>query len=153
MRELLDAADFIGRTRRKLRFGDFSREPLLLLRFEWRGETVECDWLMRAPDPWDKDLPEHAASEHQTLQALRDALRLRDAIFCSFATVSHADLQMFRTDAEHRLELVMTGSTSRTDEELYRVPSVAMRARMCGFRFNMVGGELESIATPPMSCS
>ena len=39
MKELLDAADFLSRVRSKLRFGAFSREPLTLLRFEWRGDT------------------------------------------------------------------------------------------------------------------
>ena len=95
MKELLNAADFLGRVRGKLRAGAFSREPLLLLRFEWKGDSVECDWLMRPADPWDRDLPAHVARENRTLQALRDALSLREAVFDSFPAVTTAELRMF----------------------------------------------------------
>ena len=83
-----------------------------------------------------QDLPEHLARENQTLQALRDALSLREVVFKSFPAVVNADLRMFRADDEHRLELVMRGSTSRSNEALYRVASVAMRAKLCGFHFH-----------------
>ena len=135
MKELLDAADFLGRARRRMRFGEFSREPLKLLRLEWRGDAVECDWLMRPADPWDVDLPTHLAEENQTLQALRDALRLRDIVFKSFPGVNNAELRMFRVGADHSPELVMTGSVNRSNEVFERVASIAMRARLCGFRF------------------
>lgn len=126
MRELLHAADFLSRVRRKLSFGALSREPLLLLRFEWKGDSVECDWLMRPPDPWDKDLPTHLAKENQTLQALRDALSLREAIFESFPAVINANLRMFRADSEHRLKLMMTGKVNRFNDVFERVASVSM---------------------------
>jgi len=153
MKELLDAAEFLKRVRRRLRFGAFSREPLLLLRFEWRGDSVECEWLMRPADLWDKDLPARLARENQTLQALRDALTLREVIFKSFPAVMSAELRMFRADAVHRLELVMTGSVTRSNETFERVASVAMRARLCGFNFNMEHGELGRMSSMPLSCS
>jgi hypothetical protein len=152
MKELLHAADFLGRVRRKLRFGALSREPLLLLRFEWKGDSVECDWLMRPPDQWDQDLPTHVAKEHQTLQALRDALSLREAIFESFPAVINAELRMFRADAEHRLELVMTGKVNRYSDAFERVASVAMRAKLCGFHFTLEAGEMESVNSVSLSC-
>ena len=152
MRELLHAADFLGRVRRRLRFGALSREPLLLLRFEWKGDSVECDWLMRPPDPWDKDLPAHLAKDNQTLQALRDALSLREAIFESFPAVINAELRMFRADAEHRLELVMTGRVNRYNDAFERVASVAMRAKLCGFHFTLEAGEMESLTSVFLSC-
>jgi hypothetical protein len=152
MRELLHAADFLVRVRRKLRFGALSREPLLLLRFEWKGDSVECDWLMRAPDPWDKDLAAHLAKDNQTLQALRDALSLREAIFESFPAVINAELRMFRADAEHRLELVMTGRVNRYSDAFERVASVAMRAKLCGFHFTLEAGQMESLTSVSLSC-
>jgi len=145
MKELLHAADFLGRVRRRLRFGALSREPLLLLRFEWKGDSVECDWLMRPFDPWDKDLPVHLAKENRTLQALRDALSLRKVIFESFPAVINAELRMFRADAQHRLELMMTGKVNRHDDVFERVTSVAMRAKLCGFNFTLEAGELERL--------
>ena len=152
MKELLLASDFLGRVRRKLRFGALSREPLLLLRFQWKGDSVECDWLMRPADPWDKDLPAHLAKEHQTLQALRDALSLREAIFKSFPAVINAELLMFRADSEHRLELMMTGKVNRHSDAFERVASVAMRAKLCGFNFTLDAGEMARITSVFLSC-
>ncbi len=152
MKVLLQGADFLGKVRRKLRFGALSREPLLLLRFEWKGDSVECDWLMRPPDPWDKDLPAHLAKENQTLQALRDALSLRELIFKSFPAVINAELRMFRADAEHRLELVMTGKVNRYNDVFERVASLAMRARLCGFQFTLEAGEMGSLTSVSLSC-
>ena len=73
---------------------------------------------------------EHLAKENQTLQALRDALSLREAIFESFPAVINAELRMFRADAEHRLELLMTGKVNRYNDVFERVASVAMRAKL-----------------------
>lgn len=140
MRELLDTAGFLLRARRKLRSGAYSREPLMLLRVGWKGDSVECEWLMRSMDQWDRDLPEHLAKENQTLQALQDALNLREIVFRSFPAVMNADLRMFRANEDHRLELVMKGCMSRSNEVLYRVDSVAMRAKLCGFHFTLGEG-------------
>jgi hypothetical protein len=145
MKELFQAAKFLSMARRKLRYGAYSSEQLLLLRFEWKGDSVECDWLMRPPHPWDGDLAPHVARENQTLQALRDALTLREAIFESFPATTNADLRMYRTDLEHRLELVMTGSVTRSNEVFERVASMVMRAKLCGFHFSLRAGELESM--------
>ena len=131
MKELLHAADFLGRVRRRLRFGALSREPLLLLRFEWKGDSVECDWLMRPPDPWDKDLPEHLAKENQTLQALRDALSLREVIFESFPAVINAELRMFRADARTSAGTVDDWqSEPRQRSFLSALLQLAMRAKL-----------------------
>ena len=150
MRVLRDIAKFLRRAKKQLRTGELSREPVQLLRVEWKGDLVECDWLMRPEDPWDKYIPASLATENQTLQALRDALQLRTVILRSFPAVSRADLRMFRADAEYRLELVMTGSVNRWDEEFHRVPSVMMRAKMCGFRFTVAEGMLRGMFPVPL---
>ena len=139
MKILTDISGFLRCSRRQLRSGELSREPLQLLRVQWKGDLLECDWLMRAVDPWDKFLPKELATENQTLQALRDALKLRAMIFRSFPAVTLAQLRMFRAAENYRLELVMTGSVTRWDEEFHRIPSVMMRAKMCGFRFTVEG--------------
>lgn len=152
MNELLDAMEFLGTARRRMRFGAFSREPLKLLRLEWKEDLVECDWLMRPPDPWDKFLPLTLVEKHQTLQALRDALKLRDIVFKAFPKVTKADLSMFRIDSDQRHELMMTGTVTRSNEVLQRVPSVAMRAKLCGFRFTLDQGVLESLHPISIGC-
>src|SRR5581483_195388 len=78
VKQLWEMADFVRRLSRQLLFGKFSRAPLKLMRFEWRGEMAECEWMIRPPDPWDSDLPDEAARRNQTLQALCDALVIRE---------------------------------------------------------------------------
>jgi len=150
MRALTQTAEFLRQARKRMRSGDLSREPLLLLRVEWKGDSVECDWLMRPVDPWDKYLPPHLAGENQTLQSLRDALQLREIIFRCFPAVGIAHLRMFRADEDHELELVMTGSVNRSNEILHRVASLAMRARLCGFSFYMNDGALRRMLPLPI---
>ncbi len=136
-------ASFLGRARRAMRQGELSREPVKILRLEWRAEVVECDWLMRPSDPWDADLPSHAASENQTSQALRDALTFRNMIFKAFPATNRAELRMFRVDSEGQLELMMSGSVARNEQFYERVPSMAMRAKLCGFQFTLDEGVME----------
>lgn len=147
MRVLNEIAQFVRRSRRQMRSGELSREQLQVLRVEWKGDAVECDWLMRPADPWDKYVPPRLATENETLQAMRDALKLRAIILRSFPGIGLAHLRMFRADANHGLELVMTGSVNRADAELHRVPSVMMRAKMCGFRFSVAEGTLRGLAS------
>ena len=152
MNELLDAMEFLSRTRRKLRFGKFSREPLKLLRLEWKESVIECDWLMRPADPWDRFLPKGLADRHVSIQALRDALSLREMVFRAFPQVGYAELRMFRSKLDGNLELMLTGRVDRSNEIMQRVPSVAMRAKLCGFRFTLAQGVLESLHSATLGC-
>jgi hypothetical protein len=149
MNPIRDSAAFVRGACKKLRTGELSREPLKLLRLEWVAERVECDWLMRPADSWDDDLAPRMAREHETLQALRDALDLRGMIFHSFPSVMSAELRMYRETGGDELELMMTGNVSRTNEVLERVASVVMRARLCGFHFTLASGVLQG---PSGSC-
>jgi hypothetical protein len=151
MTDLFAISDFVKRARTMARFDDLTRSPLRLLRLEWRNNWAECDWLMRSPDPWDKFIPARLAQERETLQALRDALSLRNLIFESFIELDRAELRMFRTGADSQPELMMTGSLLRADEVLSRVASVAMQAKLCGFRFSMAEGVLDCM--PPISAN
>jgi hypothetical protein len=152
MKELFEFASLLKGVRRQMCFGEFSRLPVKLLRVEWKQDSVECDWLMRPLDPWDEDVPARVAEEHQTLQALRDALGLRDMIFKYFPGVDLAELRMFRPGSDVCPELVMTGSVRRADEALARVASVAMRAKLCGFRFTLADGALEGRVPLSFGC-
>ena len=148
MMSLQEAGRFLQKARGKMRAGKISRQPIKLLRIEWREGCLECDWLMRPSDRWDEDLPPHLAKENQTIQSLRDALTLRKMIFKSFPSVMRAELRMFRVDSMGELELMMTGSVARSNEVVERVASVVMRARLCGFQFNLASGVLEGPSRP-----
>jgi hypothetical protein len=39
----------------------------------------------------------------------------------------------------------MTGNVNRWDEEFHRVPSVMMRAKMCGFQFTVAEGAIHGL--------
>lgn len=152
MNELFDITEFLGRTRRKLRFGEFSRAPFKLLRLEWKESEVDCDSLMRAPDAWDAFVSKSVSDQHVSIQALKDALLLRELVFRSFSGTECANLRMFRSTPGGCLELMMTGTVKRSDEILPRVPSIAMRARLCGFRFTLVQGVLKSLQSASLGC-
>jgi hypothetical protein len=151
MKEILDAVGFFHEIRKQLRFGEFSRLPLRVLRFEVKGDAAECDWFMRPPDPWDVHLPTQLQEEHLTQQSLRDALKIRELIFRAFPQVERAELRMYRQaigePAADGAELMMTGTVLRETEVLARVASVVMRAKLYGFRFSLDGGALERVGS------
>jgi hypothetical protein len=61
---------------------------------------------------------------------------------------------MFRrmADPQQELMLMMTGSLQRADEVLPRVASVAMQAKLCGFRFTLEEGVLEGMPAQSAGC-
>jgi hypothetical protein len=151
MKPLWEAADFVRRVRRQLRFGELSRAPLQLLRLELRGGFAECEWMARPPDPWDADLKAGIALRNQTLQALQDALAVRELIFDMLSEVRSAKFRVYRTTATESSELIITGTVAREDQPPLRVSSVAMRAKLCGFHFSLEDGVLKAL--PPKECS
>jgi hypothetical protein len=146
MEALAQVRKFFAGARKSLRQGELSREDLKLLRLEWKPDLVECDWLMRAPDQWDSALPISVSRENQTVQAFKDALTLRDLIFRWFPNVNHARLRMLGPDEDGALEVVMIGNVTRENEIYRRIPSLVMRAKLCGFDFSLTHGVLEKRA-------
>lgn len=148
MRLMLEAAKFLRGVRKKMRFGEMSREPLRLLRLEvnGEGETARCDWVLRAADLWDHDLPEEVRERSQTVQALIDALGMRKLLFQTFPDIRSAQVRVFRKLPEGEPELIMTGAVTREDEAPPRIPSIVMRAQLCGFRFSLTDGVLKAMS-------
>jgi hypothetical protein len=145
VKQLWEMADFVRNVSRQLRFGKFSRAPLQMLRFEWRGEAAECEWMIRPPDVWDRDLPEAMVRRDQTLQALRDALMLREILFGTMRGVQTARFRAYRPAANGSTELVITGTVNREDSPPPRVASEAMRAKLLGLQFTLDDGVLEPL--------
>ncbi len=145
MKQLWEMADFLRRLSRQLHFGKFSRAPLKMLRFEWRGEIAECEWMIRPPDPWDSDLPDEIARRNQTLQALCDALVIREILFETVGSVKNARFRAYRATTNGATELVITGTVSRDDTPPPRVASEAMRAKLFGLQFVLDDGVLEPV--------
>src|SRR5207302_8919663 len=96
IQQLCDIRNVITRLRVQLRFGRLSRAPLRLLRLEWRGDHVGCDWIARLDDEWDKALPSRMSEGNAALQALEDAIVVRELLFYALHDISSATFRVYR---------------------------------------------------------
>lgn len=144
--QICNASHFLSRLRMQLRYGELSRAPLTLLRLQLTGDTLECDWLARRPDPWDCDLPEHMQNRHASLQTLRDAMDVRSILFRAFPAIDSATLKIYRSGQTGKQELIVTGCAQRNDNSSRWIHSLVVRARNLGFRFRL---ENETLSTMP----
>jgi hypothetical protein len=103
--------------------------------------------MARPPDAWDAQLSAAVIQRNQTLQALQDALSVRDLLFYALSEVSTAKLSVYRSTLGGSADLIITGTVSRDDPSPFRVSSIAMRAKLCGFRFSLDDGMLSSLQT------
>lgn len=142
MKELREIADLVRSLHRRMRFGELSRAPIKILRFEWRGDEAECEWMARPADPWDADLPPSVAERNASLQALEDSLAVRNLLFAAMPAVSSAVIRVYRQGEGERAELIITGTVTREDQAAANVCSLAMRAKLCGLRFWLADGVL-----------
>lgn len=145
----MDVADFFWHLRARLKFGEYSRSPLRLLRFELKEDKAECEWLARPNDPWDEGLAANVRQRNETVQALADALRIREALFKAIPEVRSARMRVYRQQHGAGPELIITGSVSREDQVPPRVASLAMRAMLYGFQFRLEDGELSVLDWKP----
>ena len=142
MKELQQIADFVRGLRTQMRFGELSRAPLQLLRLQLEGETAEYDWIARPPDPWDAALPGRERDRNASLQALLDAMALREMLFCVLPGIRSAEFRAFRQSASGPPRVVIAGTVTREAPAVLRVPSPAMRAKLYGFHFCLDDGVL-----------
>jgi hypothetical protein len=145
MPRLWGLADFIRATRRRMRFGEFSRAPLRLLRAEIREHTAECDWLMRPGDVWDDGLDRGTRGRNVSLQGLADAISMRAFLFDALPHVESAVLRGFQHPDHESPALMILGTVCRDSPAVHRVGSMAMRAKLYGFCFCLEDGFLRPL--------
>jgi hypothetical protein len=145
MNPVWDAGHFVRLVRNRLRCGELSRAHLRLLRLELREELAECEWMARPPDAFDSELSAAVAQRNQTLQALQDAMAVRELLFDALPQVRTAKLRVYRSTVGGSVDLIITGTVSREDPEPLRVSSIATRAKLCGFHFSLEDGVLEPL--------
>lgn len=145
MKPLYEFSDFVRRLRIQARFGRLSRAPLQLLRLELRGDVAECEWMARPPDYWDRDLPAHLREHNAASQALEDAIAVRDLLFSTLPRLSRAVFRVYRRAEDDVAELIITGTVTRDEEIPAGIASLAMRAKLSGFRFWLDNGQLREL--------
>ncbi|MDR3793478.1 MAG: hypothetical protein P4L03_08855 [Terracidiphilus sp.] len=133
--QLRHARHFLSDLKHSLRYGELSRAPLRLLRFQIVEEIAECDWMARRHDQWDEDLPRHIQLRHASLQAIRDAIDIRMLLFDSFPDLETASVSVFRESGNYTPEMILTGTVQRNDQSARNIHSIVMRAKILGFRF------------------
>jgi hypothetical protein len=146
MKDLWEVGEFVRRIRARMRFGELSRAPIRLLRLELRGDIAQCDWLARPQDVWAGTLPRHVRDRDASLQALQDAVALREMLFAALPEVQSADFRTFRQEAREPPVLIINGTVTREMPSVPRVTSPVMKAKLCGFHFQMDDGVLEPLA-------
>lgn len=145
MRHICEIGDFVRRLRVQARFGELSRAPLRLLRVQLRGEHADCDWLARGPDAWDADLPPNVAERNVSMQALQDAITVRELLFRTLPDLQSAEIKVYRKSEGDEPRLIITGVVTRKERPPKAVRSVAMRAKLLGLRFWLDEGILENL--------
>jgi len=129
----------------RARFGDLSRAPLTLLRVEVCGDTAECSWIARPSDPWDANLPSVVGKRNASLQAINDAMKVRDLLFSVLPSLYKAVVRVYRRSEGESLELIITGTVIKQERPPATVRSPAMRAKLFGYRFWLDNGVLEAL--------
>lgn len=153
MRLLWKFADFGRAVRRRMRFGNLSRAPIKILRVEWQADFIACDWLARAADEWDADLASRVGDGNASLQALQDAIAIRQMLFAEWPHVEQAQLRAFRQRTDGTRELIITGTVTRDGEISRHIVSTAMRAKLLGFQFWFEGGSLTALESEECAMS
>jgi hypothetical protein len=143
-KRITDVSLFVRAMQIQMRFGDLTRAPLKMLRFQIKGNIAECDWLARLPDPWDGGLRPDVGERHASLQALRDAVNVQSLLFFTLPDVDAAYLRIYREANTNARELIIAGNVHRGAASFRGVHSVAMRAKLLGFRFMLEDDVLQA---------
>jgi len=136
-KRICDVGLFARGLRVQMRFGELTRAPLRMIRFELNSNEARCDWVARAADPWDADLPIDIGRRHASLQALQDALDVRQLLFEVLPDLNVAHLRIYRESSNRSREMIISGQVHRNTPSFRRVRSTAMRAKLLGFRFSL----------------
>jgi hypothetical protein len=77
-----------------------------------------------------------------SLQALENAIAMRDLLFYVLSDISTASFRVYREAAEDPPELIIAGTVGRPEPVRWHVNSLTMRAKLCGLQFYLDSGRL-----------
>src|SRR5215472_5270457 len=136
-KRLCDFSLFVQRLRVQMRFGELTRAPLQLVRFQIKESVAECDWLARPCDPWDEGLQPEIGLRHASLQALKDAVDVRSLLFYLMPDIDAAFFRIYRgrspyiCEGTYGKDLVIAGHVN--DSRLHTATCIRLR---CGPSFS-----------------
>ena len=136
-KRICDVGLLVRGLRVQMRFGELTRAPLRMICFELTANGAKCDWVARCADPWDADLPMDIGRRHASVQALQDALDVRQLLFEVLPDVNAALLRVYRESSTRGREMIISGQVHRNTPSFRSVRSTAMRAKLLGFRFSL----------------
>ena len=145
MRRLFELSDFVRGIYLRRRFGQLS--PLQVLRVEFAWDVAECDWLARSKCEWDTDRQAPERAYNASLQALEDALAVRELLFRTLPTARSAVFRVYRRSLERRFDLIIAGTVRRGEQAGRRIRSAVMKGKLCGLQFRMSEAGLEALQT------
>ena len=153
VRLLTEIGLFFRAQKIQMRFGELSRSPLRMLRFELRGKAAECDWMARPADRWDAHVPARVAELNVSNQALKDVIAIRELLFAALPEVETASLRVFRPSESGEPDLIIAGQVTREQGRMRHIASLAMRAKLLGLHFWLQDGVLESLQSEKCAMS
>jgi hypothetical protein len=114
------------------------------MRLQLQDEKADCDWLARAPDEWDAALRPLVREQQASLQALHDAIGVREMLFDALPGIRTGELRAFRQSAREPPYPIIIGTVTREEptENVKKIASVAMKAKLFGFKFWLQDGVL-----------
>jgi hypothetical protein len=134
---ICNLGQFVRSMRVQMRFGELTRAPLRMIRVQLVDGIAECDWVARPPDVWDRDLRPEIGQRHASIQALEDAVNVRGLLFEMLPDLDTAYLRIYRESSGHSPEMIISGHVHRSAPSFRNVHSIAMRAKLLGFRFTL----------------
>jgi hypothetical protein len=111
------------------------------------GTSFRCkiSWYARDVHPWDCDLIGERKALRLLEQTLSDTEAALEGLFAALPEVDEIDMRVLEGGAGKRGTL-MSGSISRGDFEKCHPASTAMRLRLIGVKYNLIGSRFEPLA-------
>src|SRR6266436_4807001 len=92
-----------------------------------------------------------AREESASCQALADAMALRALLLDELPSIQSAVLRCFRASPTQAPEAIIFGTITREEPRVLRIASPVMRARLCGFQFELENGFLKPMKSDGLS--